>query len=171
MVGEWKGEVHNINGEQPRIGGGRGGYRGGVRGGRGGGRGRGGGIANTEPFGLPILDEDTMSTMKNNSPSILPNFHRLISEDPKTFLFEFEVLYRYYDYFIYTKKLKLFPATLKDSTLKWFMGLGANSIRTWEEMKTTFLEKYKDYCHCSVFFSKMYEKNPLKIMDEKQYQQ
>ena len=26
------------------------------------------------------------------------------------------------------------------------MGLGAHFIRTWEEMKTTFLEKYKDYC-------------------------
>lgn len=40
MVGEGEGEVHNINGEQPRIGGGRGGNRGG---GRGGGRQRGGG--------------------------------------------------------------------------------------------------------------------------------
>lgn len=41
MDGEGEGEVHNVNGEQPRIGGGRGGNRGG-RGGRGGGRGRGG---------------------------------------------------------------------------------------------------------------------------------
>ena len=38
MAGEGEGEVHNLNGEQPRIGGGRGGNRGG---GRGGGRGRG----------------------------------------------------------------------------------------------------------------------------------
>ena len=43
-------------------------------------------------------------------------------------------------------KLKLFRTTLKDATLKWFMGLGAHSIRTWEQMKTTFLDKYKDYC-------------------------
>ena len=84
--------------------------------------------------------------MKNISPSILPNFHGLRNGDPKTFLFEFEVLYRSYDYLLDTQKLKLFPATLKDATLKWFMGFGVHSIRTWEQMKTTFVEKYKDYC-------------------------
>lgn len=26
------------------------------------------------------------------------------------------------------------------------MGLGLHSIRTWEQMKTTFLEEYKDHC-------------------------
>ena len=26
------------------------------------------------------------------------------------------------------------------------MGLGEYSIKTWEDMKTTFLEKYQDYC-------------------------
>ena len=36
MEGEGEGDVHNVNGEQPRIGGGR-------RGGRDGGRGTGGG--------------------------------------------------------------------------------------------------------------------------------
>lgn len=91
MAGEGEGEVHNLKGEQPRIGGGRGGGRGCGRGGRGGGRGRGEDI-NPEPFGFPILDEDTTITMKNISPSILPNFHGLRSEDPEKFLFEFEVL-------------------------------------------------------------------------------
>lgn len=84
--------------------------------------------------------------MKNISPFILPNFHGLRNEDPKTFLFEFEVLCRSYDYLLDTQKLKLFPATLKDATLKCFMGLGAHSIITWEEMKNIFLEEYKDYC-------------------------
>ena len=41
----------------------------------------------------------------------------------------------YYHYFLDTKNLKLFPTTLKDATLKWFMGLGVYSISTWEEMK------------------------------------
>ena len=41
MAGEGDGEVHNVNGEQPRIGGGRGGNKGG------GGRGRGGGRGDT----------------------------------------------------------------------------------------------------------------------------
>ena len=78
-------------------------------------------------------------TRKNISPSILPNFHGLRSEDPETFLFEFEVLCRSYDYLHDAQKLKLFPATLKYVTLKWFMSLGINSIRTWEQMKNTFL--------------------------------
>jgi hypothetical protein len=42
-------------------------------------------------------------------------------------------------------KLKLFLATLKDSALRWFMGLGESSIRYWEDMKATFLKKYQDY--------------------------
>ena len=99
-----------------------------------------------DPFGFPILDEDTTTIMKNISPSILPNFHGLRNEDPEIFLFEFEVLCRYYDYFLDTQKLKLFLAILKDAIVKWFMGLGVHSIRTWEEMKSAFLEKYKDYC-------------------------
>ena len=67
-----------------------------------GGRGRGGsrennggGRGNREidnSFGFPIVDEETNATMKNISPSVLPNFHGLKSEDPETFLFEFEVL-------------------------------------------------------------------------------
>jgi len=145
MDGEGEGEVLNSNGEQPRIGGGRGGRGGNRGGGRGGGRGRGEDI-NPLPFGFPILDEDTTMTMKNILPSILPNFHGLRREDPETFLFEFEVLYRSYDYLHDAQNLKLFPVTLKDAALKWFMSLGINSIRTWEQMKTTFLDKYKDYC-------------------------
>ena len=96
-----------MNGEQPKIGGGRGGGRG-IWGGRG----------DPKPFGFPIFDEDTIATMKNIAPSILPNFHGLRSEDPEIFLFEFEVLCRSYDYLFDTQKLKLFPTTLKDATLK-----------------------------------------------------
>jgi hypothetical protein len=43
------------------------------------------------------------------------------------------------------QKLKLFPATLKDSTLRWFMGLGESSIRSWEDIKAIFLKKFQDY--------------------------
>ena len=60
--------------------------------------------------------------MKNVSSSALPHFHGLTTEDPDTFLFEFFVLYRTYDYAEDEKKLKLFPSTLKDATLRWFMG-------------------------------------------------
>lgn len=93
MIVEGEGEIHNLNGEKPRIGGGRGGGRqGGGRGSRRDG-GRGENI-NPKPFGFPILDEDTTIKMKNISPSILPNFHGLRSEYLETFLFEFEVLFR-----------------------------------------------------------------------------
>ena len=42
-------------------------------------------------------------------------------------------------------KLNLFLATLKELALWWFMGLGANVARRWDEMQTLFLEKYKEY--------------------------
>jgi len=121
-----------------KIGGGRG--RGGNK--RGGGR---GGREEPNTYGFPIFYEDTISIMNNISPSILPNFHGLKNEEPETFRFEFEVLYRTYDYFLYPQELKLFPTNLKYGALKWFMGLGTHTIRTWEEMKNVFLEKYKDY--------------------------
>jgi hypothetical protein len=43
-------------------------------------------------------------------------------------------------------KLRLFPATLKGSALKWFMGLGENFIAYWETMRKIFLKKYQAYC-------------------------
>ena len=60
-------------------------------------------------------------------------------------LIEFEVLCRSYDYLHDAQKLKLFPATLKDSALKWFMSLRVHSITTWGQMKEAFLGKYRDY--------------------------
>ena len=92
-------------------------------------------------FGFPIVDEETHTTMKNISPSVLPNFYALRSEDPETFLFEFEVVCRTYDYMEDSQKLKLFPSTLKGASLKWFMGLATQSIRTWNDMKQTFLDR------------------------------
>ena len=79
-------------------------------------------------------------------PSSLPNFHGLDNEDPYTFLFEFEVLCRGYDYCTNHQRLKVFPLTLKGASLRWFMSLGGNCIKTWEDMKNVFLEKYQDYC-------------------------
>ena len=34
---------------------------------------------------------------------------------------------------------------LKGIALRWFMDLGERSITAWEEIRTTFLEKYQDY--------------------------
>ena len=84
--------------------------------------------------------------MKNIPPFSLPNFQGMVSGDPETFLFEFDVLCRSYDYSSDAQKLKLFLATLKDVALQWFMGLGTNAIKTWDEMRKIYLEKYHDYC-------------------------
>ena len=97
-------------------------------------------------FGFPIFDSTVNVTMKKIPPSSLPHFHDMSTEDPNSFLFEFNILCRSYNYVNAAHKLKLFPPTLKDSALRWFMGLGEHPIRYWDEMKTTFLRKYQEYC-------------------------
>ena len=84
--------------------------------------------------------------MKNISPSTLPHFHGMTTEDPNTFLFEFVVICRTYDYTDDEKKLKLFPSTLKDAALRWFMALPGDSITTWAQMHQASNNKYRDYC-------------------------
>jgi hypothetical protein len=70
----------------------------------------------------------------------------MVTKDLNIFLFEFDILCRSYDYTTNAHQLKLFSATLKDASLRWFMGLGRYVVPDWETMKTKFLEKYKDYC-------------------------
>ena len=73
---------------------------------------------NTEvTFGFPILDTMQNVSMKNIPAASLPTFYGKNSEDPDTFLFEFDILCRTYNYLQDAQKLKLFPATLKDSAL------------------------------------------------------
>ena len=95
-------------------------------------------------FGFPILDLTCDVNMKNIPASSLPTFYGKSTEDPDTFLFEFDILCRSYNYLHDAQKLKLFPTTLKDSALRWFMGLGECTIRSWDEMKSAFLNKYRD---------------------------
>ena len=85
-------------------------------------------------------------TMKNIPPSSLPTFYGKSNEDPDTFLFKFDILCRSYNYLQDAHKLKLFLDTLKYSTLQWFMGLGESTIRTWDDMRTSFFQKYQEYC-------------------------
>jgi len=66
---------------------------------------------------FPIRETNGDTKMKNISPFALPHFHGLTSKDPDTFLFEFDVICRTYDYTTDEQKLKLFPSTLKDATL------------------------------------------------------
>jgi hypothetical protein len=98
-------------------------------------------------FRFPILDTMPNANMKNISLSALPTFYGKNNEDPDTFLFEFDILCRSYNYLQYAQKVKLFPSTLKDSALRWFMGLVESSIRSWEAMKDIFLKNYQYYCN------------------------
>jgi len=78
-------------------------------------------------FEFPIGDRGE-APMKNIPLSSLPSFQGMIMEDLDIFLFEFDVLFRGYDYIANAQKLKLFHATLKGVALRWFMGLGSASI-------------------------------------------
>ena len=47
---------------------------------------------------FPIQRPKGITPMKNISPSVLPCFHGKSIEDLEKFLFEFDILYRSYDY-------------------------------------------------------------------------
>ena len=98
----------------------------------------------TFPFLIPT--QQGTQNLKNIPSAILPKFYGLITEDPKTFLFEFDILFQSYDYTTNAHKLKLFPSTLKEAALRWFMSLGASDVPDWQTMSNLFLAKYKDYC-------------------------
>ena len=51
-------------------------------------------------FGFPILDTTHDVNMKNIPPSSLPTFYGKSNEDPDTFLFEFDILCRSYNYLL-----------------------------------------------------------------------
>ena len=67
------------------------------------------------PFPLPSLV--TTDNLKNIPSNVLPKFYGLATEDPDTFLFEFDILCHSFDYNTDAHKLKLFPTTLKESAL------------------------------------------------------
>ena len=102
--------------------------------------------ATQPPFPFPIPTQQGNQNMKNIPSATLPKFYGLITEDPDTFLFEFDILCQSYDYTTDAHKLKLFPSTLKEATLRWFMSLGANAVTDWPTMSNLFLNKYKEYC-------------------------
>ena len=103
-----------------------------------------------ETFGFPILDISRNISMKNIPLSSLPTFRGMSTKDLDLCLFEFDILRRRYNYSDDAQKIKIFLATMKDSTLRWFMSLGENTILSWDQMKDTFLRKYQDYCKDNV---------------------
>ena len=96
-----------------------------------------------QTFRFTILDRAPNVSMKIINPSILPTFHGMTTEDLDAFLFEFDILCRSYNYIDDSQKLKLIPATLKNASLRWFMGLGDYTIKSWDEMKKKLLRNIR----------------------------
>lgn len=59
----------------------------------------------TTVFQVPIWEREEEVRIKDINQTILPHFHGMVTEDPDTFLIEFEVLYKTYDYNTNAKKL------------------------------------------------------------------
>lgn len=104
-------------------------------------------IANEEmyTFIFLILESGEETKMKNIPHSVLPIFHGLSKGDLDTFLFEFDVLYRSYEFVMGDQKFRPFPTTLKNAALLCFMNLCSKKICTWAQMKDKFWDKYQDY--------------------------
>lgn len=96
-------------------------------------------------FPFPIPTQQGNQNLKNIPTVALPKFYSLITKDPETFLFDFDILCRSYDYTTNGHKLKLFPSTLKEAALRWFIRLGTNAVADWNAMRNLFLSKYKEY--------------------------
>lgn len=77
-----------------------------------------------------IMETNGETGMKNIRPSTLKHFLGLTYEDSNTLMFKFVVVYKIYDYASDDQKLKLFPSTVKDSTLLFFMGWPRKNITT-----------------------------------------
>lgn len=72
----------------------------------------------TSSIEFPIGDIRSDVPMKHIPLTTLPNFHGLTSEDPDTSLYEFDVVCQGCDYISDAQKLKIFPTTLKGTTLR-----------------------------------------------------
>ncbi|KAI3510379.1 hypothetical protein L1887_17322 [Cichorium endivia] len=76
---------------------------------------------------------------------VLPKFRGHTHDNPYYHLHEFLAIAnvnipRNVDRNIF--RLKLFPFTLKDKAQYWFMSLPANSITTWKQLRTWFLQEF-----------------------------
>ena len=75
----------------------------------------------------------------------LPTFYDLEIEDPYNHLNDFHAICQTFNYENFSDdniKLRLFPFSLKDRARSRFNTLSANSITSWEQMVTKFLNKY-----------------------------
>ena len=94
---------------------------------------------------FPTLDATTTFELKFGLVHLLPTFHGLVGEDPYKHLKELHVVCTSMKPTGVTEdqiKLRAFLFSLKDSAKDWLYYLPSGSIKTWNEMKRFFLEKY-----------------------------
>ena len=94
---------------------------------------------------FPTLDATTTFEYKFGLIHLLPTFHGLASEDPHKHLKELYMVCTSMKPTGVTEdqiKLKAFPFSLKDLAKDWLYYLPPGNIKTWNEMKMLFLEKY-----------------------------
>ena len=94
---------------------------------------------------FPTLDATTTFELKFVLIHLLPTFHGLVGEDPHKHLKKLHVVCTSMKPTGVTEdqiKLRVFPFSLKDSAKDWLYYLPSRSIKTWNEMKKLFLEKY-----------------------------
>ena len=94
---------------------------------------------------FPTLDATTTFELKFGLIHLLPTFHGLVGEDPHKHLNELHVVCTSMKPMGVIEdqiKLRAFSSSLKDLAKDWLYYLPFGSIKTWNEMKRLFLEKY-----------------------------
>ena len=94
---------------------------------------------------FPTLDATIAFELKSGLIHLFLTFHGLAGEDPHKHLKELHVVCTSMKPMGVTEdqiKLRAFLFSLKDSAKDWLYYLPSGSIKTWNEMKKLFLEKY-----------------------------
>ena len=93
---------------------------------------------------IHLPEEANQFLMKSEMIRLLPVYQGFESENPYSFMRDFEDVY---SAFLSTGSLHiiclvLFPFALKEKAKIWFHSLAPNSIFTWENMRNEFLNKF-----------------------------
>jgi hypothetical protein len=82
-------------------------------------------------FAFPIVDTPTLLgddiKMKNIPPFVLPNFFGMSTEDPDTFMFEFDIVFRTYGYTNDAKKTSFISCNFERICIKMVHGVGRSN--------------------------------------------
>ncbi|XP_062104265.1 uncharacterized protein LOC133815441 [Humulus lupulus] len=98
-----------------------------------------------QPLCIQYPSLDVNFELKSGLIHLLPSFHGLPGEDPNKHLKEFHIVCSIMKPAVVTEeqmKLRAFPFSLKDVAKEWLYYLSPGTVKTWNGMKTMFLERY-----------------------------